>query len=152
PGNFHLDMGLLFLGNGVVVLNDTSEALENAIEMADLAPCTTTEQKAAQLKLRHSLEQDAEKDLQLAGLKVIRKTLENDVFYNFFNGEFVEGDDSLTYYITNGGLKEQEERFEALMTQEWNVVKKVFFSPQKAAQKSLQDRGGVGCRIKGSRT
>ncbi|MEM9485396.1 MAG: hypothetical protein AAGA83_17115, partial [Cyanobacteria bacterium P01_F01_bin.116] len=92
------------------------------------------------------------KDLQLAGLKVIRKTLENDVFYNFFNGEFVEGDDSLTYYITNGGLKEQEERFEALMTQEWNVVKKVFFSPQKAAQKSLQDRGGVGCRIKGSRT
>ncbi|MEM9150544.1 MAG: hypothetical protein AAGB19_08830, partial [Cyanobacteria bacterium P01_F01_bin.3] len=106
PGNFHLDMGLLFLGNGIIVLNDSSAALKDAIEIAELTPCTTTEQKAAKLKLRHSLEEDASKDLQLAGLKVIRKTLENDVFYNFFNGEFVEGDDSLTYYITNGGLKE----------------------------------------------
>ena len=152
PGHFHLDMGLLFLGDGVVVLNDSSTALKDAIEMAELAPCTTTEQKAAKLKLQNSLEEEAEKDLQSAGLKVIRKSLENDVFYNFFNGEFVEGDDNLTYYITNGGLKDQEERFETLMTQEWHVVKKVFFSPRKAAQRSLQDRGGVGCRIKGSRT
>lgn len=151
PGNFHLDMELLFLGDGVVVLNDSSAALKDAIEMAELAPCNTTEQKAEKLKLRHSLEEEAQRDLQLAGLRVIRKTLENDIFYNFFNGEFVEGDDNLNYYITNGGLNDQKERFEALMTQEWQVVKKVFFSPEKAAQKSLQDRGGVGCRLKGSR-
>lgn len=151
PGKFHLDMGMLFIGNGVVILNNSSTALKDAVEMAELVPCDTTEQKAAKLKLQHSLEEDAAKDLQAAGLEVRRKALESEILlYNFFNGEFVEGSDGLNYYITNGGLKEQEKIFETLMVKEWQVVQKVFFSPQKAAQKSLQDQGGVGCRLKGS--
>ena len=72
------------------------------------------------------------------------------MYLSFFNGEFVTGTDGLIYYITNGGLRAQEERFETLMVKEWGVVKKVFFSPQNIAQKSLQDRGGVGCRLKGA--
>ncbi len=151
PGKFHLDMGMLFLGHGVVVLNDSHVALQDAIEMAELVPCTTTEQKAAKLELQCSLEEDAAKDLHAAGLEVRRKSLERDMFYNFFNGEFVEAADGLIYYITNGGLKEQEELFEVLMIKEWKVVQNVFFSPQKVAQKSLQERGGVGCRLKGAR-
>ena len=150
PGQFHLDMGMLFIGNGVVIVNDSSEALENATEMAELVPCLTTEKMAAKLKLRCSLEDDAANDLVAAGLDVRRETLENDVFYNFFNGEFVEGNDGANYYITNGGPKEQEERFETLMAEKWNSVKKVFFSPLDVAQKSLQESGSVGCRIKGS--
>ncbi len=150
PGQFHLDMGMLFIGNGVVIVNDSSEALQDAIEMAELVPCLTTEKMAAKLKLQYELEEEAAKDLEAAGIEVKREKLENDVLYNFFNGEFVEGKDGFNYYMTNGGPKEQEEKFEALMVREWQVVKKVIFSPQDAAQKSLQERGGVGCRIKGS--
>ncbi|MDJ0616907.1 MAG: hypothetical protein QNJ63_09205 [Calothrix sp. MO_192.B10] len=150
PGQFHLDMGMLFIGNGVVIVNDSSEALQDAIEMAQMVPCLTTEKMAAKLKLQSELESEAAKDLEAAGIEVKREKLESDVLYNFFNGEFVEGKDGFNYYITNGGPKEQEERFEALMVREWKVVKKVIFSPQGAAQKSLQERGGVGCRIKGS--
>lgn len=151
PGKFHLDMGMLFIGQGTVILNDSSEALQDATEMAELVPCETTLQKAVKLKLQCSLEDDAARDLQVGGLQVQRKSLEKDFFYNFFNGEFVEGADGRPYFITNGGPEEQEKMFETLMVREWNVVRKVFFSPQEMAQKSLQQRGGVGCRLKGSR-
>ena len=151
PGQFHLDMGMLFLGNGIVVVNDSREALKDAVEMVQMVPCLTTEKMAAKLQLQCSLEQDAANDLAAAGLTVRRNKLESDVSYNFFNGEFVEGNDGFSYYITNGGPNDQEEAFESLMTTEWQVVKKVFFSPQPIAQKSLQERGGVGCRIKGER-
>ena len=150
PGQFHLDMGMLFIGNGVVILNDSSDDLQDAIEMAQMVPCLTTEKMAAKLKLQSELEEAAAKDLEEAGIKVIREKLEKDMMYNFFNGEFVEGKDGFNYYITNGGAEENEEKFEALMVREWKVVKKVIFSPLNAAQQSLKERGGVGCRIKGS--
>jgi|GEM_PF-5047114 len=151
PGQFHLDMGMLFIGNGVVILNDSSEELKDAIEMAEMVPCLTTQKMAAKLKLQFGLEEVAAKDLQAAGMEVIRKKLEKEMIYNFFNGEFVEGKDGLNYYITNGGPQEKEEEFEALMVREWKVVKKVIFSGIATAQQSLKERGGVGCRIKGSR-
>ncbi len=149
PGQFHLDMGLLFLGNGVVVVNDSSEALKDAIECAELVPCMTTETMASQCKLQYELEMAAAQDMEKAGLEVRRAKLAEKTHYNFFNGEFVVGNDGLNYYITNGGPADQEARFEALMVKDWQAVKKVIFSPRSAAQKSLQDRGGVGCRIKG---
>ena len=151
PGQFHLDMGLLFIGDGVVILNDSQVALENAKEMAELAPCTTTEVMAEKMQLQCDLETVAAQDLETAGLTVIRKSLESSGMYNFFNGEFVTGGDRQTYYITNGGPPDQQDVFAELMVNEWQVVKQVFFSPSKAAYKSLQDKGGVGCRLKGSR-
>lgn len=150
PGQFHLDMGMLFLGNGVVIVNDSNEALKDAVEMADLVPCMTTKTMAAKLTLQCELETSAVSDLKAAELTVLRETLENGVSYNFFNGEFVIGVDGLNYYITNGGPHEQEERFKTLMVNEWNVVENVFFSPQSAAHKSLQEKGGIGCRLKGA--
>lgn len=151
PGQFHLDMGLLFIGNGVVILNQSSQVLQDAIEMAEMVPCLTTKQMAAKLTLQSELEEAAAKDLKASGLEVRREKLENEIQYNFFNGEFVEGKDGLNYYITNGGPEEQQDKFETLMVKEWKVVQKVIFSPQDLAQKSLQERGGVGCRLKGSR-
>ena len=149
PGQFHLDLGLLFLGNGVVVLNDSHAALEDAIEMAEAVPCLTTKTTAAKLTLQHELEEDAARDLQSAGITVIRKKLEDNVTFNFFNGEFVTGKNGLNYYITNGAMPEEEQRFKALMVDEWNIVADVLFSPIAAAQRSLQELGGVGCRAKG---
>lgn len=151
PGQFHLDMGLLFVGHGVVIVNDSGEALKDAVEMAELVPCMTTNTMAAKLTLQYGLEETAAQDLMAAGLVVRREQLAQDTLYNFFNGEFVEGQDGCQYYITNGGPREQEERFEALMVGEWQIVEKVMFSPQDVAQKSLQEWGGVGCRLKGSR-
>ncbi|NEQ66723.1 MAG: hypothetical protein F6K21_14690 [Symploca sp. SIO2D2] len=149
PGQFHLDMGMLCIGNGIVIVNDSSEELKDAIEMVEMVPCLTTEKMAAKLHLQFELEEEAAKDLEEAGIKVIRRKLEKYMMYNFFNGEFVQGKDGENYYITNGGTEEKEEEFEALMVQEWKVVKKVIFSPIVAAQQSFKDRGGVGCRIKG---
>ncbi|NET56142.1 MAG: hypothetical protein F6K47_08190 [Symploca sp. SIO2E6] len=149
PGKFHLDMGLLFIGNGIVILNDSSADLQDAIEMAQMVPCLTTEKMATKLKLQSGLEEAAAKDLEEAGIQVIREKLEKDMMYNFFNGEFVEGKDGLDYYITNGGPKEKEQEFEALMVRDYQVVNQVIFSPTVTAQKSLKERGGVGCRIKG---
>ena len=151
PGQFHLDMGLLFIGDGVVILNDSQVALANANEMVELAPCTTTEVMAEKLRLQYALETVAAQDLETAGFTVIRKSLESSGVYNFFNGEFVTGRDRHVYYITNGGPPDQQDAFAELMINEWQVVKQVFFSPSKAAYKSFQDRGGVGCRLKGSR-
>ncbi|MEM9907827.1 MAG: hypothetical protein AAF921_22685, partial [Cyanobacteria bacterium P01_D01_bin.44] len=102
PGQFHLDMGLLFLGNGVVVVNDSREALKDATEIAEAVPCMTTETMAAKLQLQCGLETDAAQDLEAGGITVIREKLENGVSYNFFNGEFVVGQDGFDYYITNG--------------------------------------------------
>ncbi len=150
PGQFHLDMGMLFIGNGVVIVNDSSQLLKDALEMAEVAPCLTTEKMAVKLKLQYQLEEEASKDLEAAGLEVRRETLENNVLYNFFNGEFVKGKDGFNYYITNGGQLDHEEKFQTLMVKQWKVVKKVIFSPKDAAHKSLQERGGVGCRIKGT--
>ena len=150
PGQFHLDMGLLFLCDGVVVLNDSYQALQDALEMAELAPCQTTEDLAVKLTLQSKLETIAAQDLAAAGLTVIRQSLERNMMYNFFNGEFVDGQDGQPYYITNGGPQVQQDAFTELMINTWQVVKAVFFSPQEAAQKSFQDRGGVGCRLKGS--
>lgn len=149
PGQFHLDLALLFIGHGVVVLNDSTVALKDALEMAEAVPCLTTKTAAAKLTLQHALEEEAAIDLRAAGVKVIRQKLEDNVTFNFFNGEFVTGKDGLNYYITNGGPPEQEERFTALMVNEWGIVTEVIFSPISAAQKSLQELGGVGCRLKG---
>jgi hypothetical protein len=149
PGQFHLDLAILFIGHGVVVLNDSSIACKDALEMAEAVPCLTTKTAAAKLTLQHELEEEAASDLQAAGIKIIRQKLEDNVAFNFFNGEFVTGKDGLNYYLTNGGPPEQEKRFAALMVKEWGIVTKVIFSPIAASQKSLQELGGVGCRMKG---
>ncbi len=151
PGQFHLDMGVLFLGKGLVVVNDSSEALKNAQEMAELAPCSTTETMSALLELQHNLEAIAVSDLQRAGLEVLRENLANGVFYNFCNGEFVEGKEGQAYYVTNGAAPEEEQRFRKLMLEKWQVVTDVIFSPRELTHKSLQEKGGVGCRVKGAR-
>ena len=150
PGKFHLDMGLLFLGHGVVIVNNSQAALKAAIEMAAMVPCMTTETMAAKLQLQTVLEEAAASDLIAAGLKVRREKLENDVQYNFFNGEFVEAQDGQTYYLTNGGPQEQMQQFQSLMVNDWQIVSDVIFSPPEIAQKSLQQKGGLGCRIKGA--
>ncbi|MEO1094965.1 MAG: hypothetical protein AAFX01_08695 [Cyanobacteria bacterium J06638_28] len=150
PGKFHLDMGMLFIGQGVVIVNDSREAFKEAKEMAEMVPCLTTEKMAAKLQLQSALEEAAANDLQVAGIEVRRAKLENDVDYNFFNGEFVAGKDGLSYYLTNGGSKEQADWFQTLMVEDWQVVDEVIFTPPAIAQKSLQDQGGIGCRLKGS--
>ncbi|MEM9806993.1 MAG: hypothetical protein AAF959_17125 [Cyanobacteria bacterium P01_D01_bin.56] len=150
PGHFHLDMGLLFLGHGIVVVNDSQLALKDAFEMAEMVPCLTTKTMAAKLQLKTALEAAAVRDLVAAGLEVRRERLEHEVEYNFLNGEFVEGEDGFLYYLTNGGPQDAMAHFQSLMVDNWQVVKKVIFSPPAIAQKSLQERGGLGCRLKGS--
>ena len=150
PGKFHLDMGLLFIGKGVVIVNDSTEEWEAAKRNESTSFTPAAKKITAQLGLRTQLEALAVKDLQEGGMKVVRQKLESGTSYNFFNGEFVTGKDGETYYLTNGGPSDQQEKFRLLMTKEWGVVKDVFFTSRSAAEGSLTDIGGVGCRIKGS--
>ena len=145
-------MGILFVGKGVILLNDSGEEYKDAVEMAEMIPSMTINTMAAKTKLQFNLENKAEKDLINAGLKVIRKKLENDIFYNFFNGEFITGKDGAIHYITNGGEATFQDKFQVFITEEYPIVNSVVFSHIDIARKSLQDKGGVGCRLKGSKS
>jgi len=146
PGTFHLDMGLLFLGSGQVLVNDSTQALADA-----RAARQPDRQLTALLTLRCGLEHLAQQDLAVAGLNVERRKLENGTDFNFFNGEFVTDGNGHVHYLTNGPkLKEDAGRFRDLLVNEKHVVTEVHFSPATAAMPSLKGKGGVGCRIKGA--
>ena len=150
PGQFHLDMGMLFLGNGKVVVNDSEENYKNAREIAQLVPSDAAEKMANLLELQYKLEAIAAQDLEAVGLEVKRQNLANGVYYNFCNGEFVTGKDGKSYYITNGAAEIAEAQFRELMVKEWQAVNDVIFAPRELTHKSLQEKGGLGCRIKGA--
>jgi len=136
PGTFHLDMGMLFVGGGVVIVNDSKADL--LVQKGAASPILST---------KIALEDEAAKDLEGAGLKVIRKSF-SSASHNFFNGEFVLGNDGGIYYLTNGGggAAKQSEFKEFLRG---CGVKDVFFTPADVAASTLAEQGGVGCRAKG---
>ncbi|MEU4765884.1 hypothetical protein AB0H12_21755 [Actinosynnema sp. NPDC023794] len=149
PGKFHLDMGLMFVGQGRVVLNDCRAELEAA--RGAVADGGTDTELVAKLELRSGLEALARADLERAGLEVRQVTLEAGWAHNFFNGEFVTGQDGKAYFLTNGTANaEAKTALEALLVQELGVVAGIRYSPVSAAAKSLAEQGGVGCRAKGS--
>ena len=150
PGKFHLDMGMLFIGHGIVIVNDSREQLREAVDRLKEMDFPATRKTAAKLQLTVNLENQAARDLMASGIKVIRRKLERGSYHNFFNGEFVLGHDGKTYYLTNGGPEEEQAKFKSLMVEELKVVADVLFTPKAVAQASLREQGGVGCRIKGS--
>lgn len=134
PGTFHLDMGILFVGHGAVIVNDSSAALN---EQEKAKPIIQT---------IIALENEAVKDLKEARLTVVRQHL-SGLSHNFFNGEFVQGKDERFYYLTNGGTKEQQDEFKNFLS--GHGVADVFFTPAEVAKSTLAEQGGVGCRAKG---
>jgi hypothetical protein len=152
PGKFHLDMGLLFVGKGRVVVNDSEKNLKAAqVEAGKMPHDPSLAKLVAKLELQCRLEDQAESDLIKADMIVRREKLEDEVNYNFFNGEFVMAENGQIYYLTNGTTQEMTENaFRDLLVKELGVVTGVLFSPAGAAQESLREQGGVGCRIKGA--
>lgn len=150
PGKFHLDMGLLVVGMGKVLLNDSSEEYKKAKSTYEKMKFPATKKLLDQAELIYHLENMAEKDLTSAGFLVTRKKLESGSSHNFFNGEFVSSKGGKKYYITNGGPKEEKEEFWRLMVRELKVVEDVRFAPSNITFESLRQQGGVGCRIKGA--
>ena len=152
PGKFHLDMGLLFIGDGKVIVNDShKELLEASARLKETPEAEGLAEIVAKLELQSGLEEAAVKDLTRAGMVVLRYKLEDKTSFNFFNGEFVFGADGRIYYLTNGAADvKRQEWFKELLVNELEVVTDVFFTDQSLAAASLRDQGGVGCRIKGS--
>ncbi|MEV6714743.1 hypothetical protein AB0M48_22230 [Lentzea sp. NPDC051208] len=151
PGKFHLDMGLLFVGKGVVLLNDSGAQLAEAETRLATYPNDATRRHAAKLRLQCGLETLAARDLAAGGLTVHRHKLESDSLYNFFNGEFVADAGDQIHYLTNGtdnaaALK----TFASLLVDELKIAVAVHTSPAGSAAHSLESQGGVGCRIKGA--
>ncbi|WP_053732936.1 hypothetical protein [Nocardia sp. NRRL S-836] len=151
PGKFHLDMGLLFVGEGVVLLNDSGDQLDEAEARLTAYPGDASRRHAAKLRLQCGLEALAERDLTAAGLTVHRRKLESGAVYNFFNGEFVADEADQVHYLTNGtGAEAVMQTFVSLLVDELKVAVAVHTSPVGAAEHSLESQGGVGCRIKGA--
>lgn len=151
PGKFHLDMGLLFVGDGVVLLNDSRAQLEEAETRLTTFPNDASRRHAAKLRLQCGLEALAAQDLAAGGLTVHRHKLESGSVYNFFNGEFVADESDRVHYLTNGtGTETAVKAFVALLVDELKVAVAVHTSPVGAAGHSLESQGGVGCRIKGA--
>jgi hypothetical protein len=153
PGKFHLDMGLLFVGNGVVVVNDSGKKL--SVEQENLAKygAQSNRKFVARLTLQCGLENLAAQDLSNAGMNVLRHKLESDENCNCFNGEFVADSKGDVHYLTNGAGKGNQaitELVTQLLVNELKVAVDVHFSPASAAEESLSSQGGVGCRIKGA--
>lgn len=151
PGSFHLDMGMLFVGDGVVIVNDSRSLVKAVTETTSAA--TSSEARAlpevSQMEAVCRLEDAATKQLTEAGLIVRREFLAGDGF-NFLNGEFVQTPDGTRHYLTNGSKNDERvANFRRLMVEEMKVVSEVWFSPAVAAVNSLKDKGGVGCRMKG---
>jgi len=150
PGKFHLDMGLMSIGNGVVIVNDSSEKLK-----LEQAKDNSNPKAIEKLTLICKLENQASEDLLASGIKVLRLNLEHhddgdsESRYNFFNGEYVQGSDGKRHYITNGAAPELEARFYRFMVEEVKVVDEVHFAPREISIQSLKDEGGIGCRVKG---
>ncbi|MFD4636416.1 hypothetical protein ACFWN2_03810 [Lentzea sp. NPDC058436] len=151
PGKFHLDMGLLFVGKGVVLLNDSGAQLGAAETRLTNFPNDASRRHAAKLRLQCGLEALAARDLAAAGLTVHRHKLESGSVYNFFNGEFVADENDQVHYLTNGTSTEAAMKsFVGLLVDELKVAVAVHTSPAGAAEHSLESQGGVGCRIKGA--
>lgn len=151
PGKFHLDMGLLFVGKGVVLLNDSGAQLAEAETRLATYQDEASRRHAAKLRLQCGLEALAARDLAAGGLTVHRHKLESGSVYNFFNGEFVADEGDQVHYLTNGtGTAAVMKTFVSLLVDELKVAVAVHTSPVGAAEHSLESQGGVGCRIKGA--
>jgi hypothetical protein len=155
PGKFHLDMGLLFLGNGLVVVNNSSDELAAAQARLLRFDTPSNRKLIARLVLQCGLENLAAQDLGAAGLKVLRQALESGENCNYFNGEFVADADGRVHYLTNGAAEAKKDIttfFMNLLVDELKIAVAVHRTSAAAAEQSLKVKGGVGCRIKGAPT
>jgi len=139
PGQYHLDMGMLIIGSGIVAVNDSGmvlDVLDRQLKLVcgqliELAKAGGTGYTAAQVtlayddtiaKLRTTLGQSVDYEARaVQGLRAARPELtiqrvpavfpptEFTPRMNFLNGEIGSTEAGLGYLITNGGLPFAEE-------------------------------------------
>lgn len=164
PGEFHLDMSMLPVGNGQVILNDAREAarLEEGWILEDVAAGKITQDVATKRideikKLaahRAFFEDMTQKDLQAAGVRVHRMagsfgTEKGGGQMNFLNGEGGTAPDGSKFQVLMGGDPRAEAYVREKMTRDFPTgIDRLYFLPPEIND-NLRLMGGLACRIKG---
>ena len=178
-GDFHLDMSMMLLGPMQVIVNDCKEvcSLQAKWIEADhraLRPAESEDQTEwlrlgveipnlleiakAHAKRLDPYEQRAVKELEAAGLKVLRvagafPAIGSLPAMNFLNGEGGVGRDNKPFLVTNGGDPRAEQYIaEQYLKTLGTGFRRLHFIDPLASQESLAAEGGLGCRTKGEGT
>ncbi len=127
PGEYHLDMAMTLVKNDTILIKTPPDD-------------------------KHLINQTI-KDLQSFGFTIVQddgKAI--GPTFNFLNGEFVKSKDQKIYYLTNEpdiSNKDSEQTkgsFKEFFKSKFPTIQDVLFVPNAL---SLQDKGGLGCRVKG---
>lgn len=140
PGAFHIDMGMLLLGDGKVVVNDAVLAYEMA---PTLKLYRGNEEKAY---ITQEFENAAAADLERQGLTVVRAALVFPGHHtNFINGEIGTDSRGQKFLVTNGSLDAAQAHAAAFYREHGIEVE---FCPASVSIASIASLGGIGCRAK----
>jgi hypothetical protein len=150
PGEFHIDMGILFVGNGVVFVNDSAAKFGETAFHRRGEPTGPPKGQLRAKDLAKRLEDQAADDVAAAHLNVVRGKFQDGGIFNFLNGEFVRTKDGKDVYLTNGGPKQLQEWFTETLLGFRKDLAGVIYTPIEIGQATLRDKGGLGCRAKGT--
>ncbi|CCB89760.1 hypothetical protein [Simkania negevensis] len=168
PGDFHLDMNMAIVGDGVIAVNDAVQAfrdfepeyeryLREDMGIQDAATIQRFKDRTlAACELKKPFEDKAAKDLEVQGFEVRR--VAGSFSYkkgegphapvmNFFNMVSGEAPDGKRVIVAMGCInKEYENRFRE-MVRDLNPDA-VYFLSAEATKTSLAKHGGISCRSK----
>jgi hypothetical protein len=175
PGRFHLDMGILLLGDGIVAVNDSLQVLdllkgwiaeyESALlaqgiesQAVRLAMGDLRKQVELDLRERARLERATVQDLERAGLPLAVKRVpgafpETGITepMNFLNGEIGTSPSGNGYLVSNGGSDPRAEQAAAAAYLRLQpALGTIYFLNPTDCAASLRKGGGIGCRTKSS--
>lgn len=188
PGDFHVDMAMAVMKPGQVLLQDVKAAValqeqwlrdDHAAKKPERRAGEAPEKFRARLSewtdegkrvetnigklkkdaaARAPLEKLAQKDLEAAGLQVIRvpAAFQDPAFpyrqqMNFLNGEGGTNPAGQHFFITQGGDKRAQAAFKAALETAVGGVR-LHFLDKELSELSLRDMGGISCRARAEGT
>lgn len=158
PCDFHGDMDMALAGPGRVLLNDARQVAELQKEWLNQG-CFSFGKGDAVAKIDAHVQKVAifedlvEKDLQAAGLEVIRVAGDfpasgaNDAM-NFLNMRQGTNEEGQAFAVALGGDERAEQAFAQTLLQEVGGYERVHFLNRDLTPETLKYKGGIKCRTK----
>ena len=165
PGDFHLDMNMAIIGDGIIAVNDVewarevfepeNDALRNQ-HMPGLTKEYVQTRGALALQQKKMLEDKAAADLEAQGFQVVRvpgrfefEHYSRESKMNFFNMVTATTPNDEKIIIAMGVPSEKYVTLFMKMIEIGGVdVKAVYFLDPHHSEQSLQLHGGISCRAK----
>lgn len=158
PRDFHLDIFMTLMTPGEIVINDPIMAAEKGAEWSRKFAAHESDPAEIELDIEEMHAEAADQkpfidraveDLKNAGLEIHTLPLVFDMpafgKMNFANVEGGTGPDDRPFIVSNGGPKFAEEFIAAQYQKKFGA--ECFFVDADASAVSLENNGGVGCRV-----